>query len=125
MDKILIVDDSKVVRHQLKSCLEAAGFEVVVCEDGHSGHQAAMTMTDIKIIICDYNMPQMNGIEMIRLVRKIEHYKDIPVFMLTTESSKLLKETASEMGILAWIIKPFAPAPLVAGIKKALEQPSE
>jgi two-component system, chemotaxis family, chemotaxis protein CheY len=125
MDKILIVDDSKVVRHQLKKCLEAAGFEVVVCEDGHIGHEAAKTITDINIIICDYNMPQMNGIAMIRLVRKIEIYKDIPVFMLTTESSKLLKDSANEIGILAWIIKPFAPAPLVAGIKKVLQESSK
>ena len=120
MAKILVVDDSKVVREQLRATLTRASHDVVACENGHAGYQAALAQDDIKLIIADYNMPEMNGLDMIQRIRKVPAYVKTPIFMLTTESSPVLKESAISMGITAWINKPFSPAPLLAGVEKVL-----
>ena len=75
MGKILIVDDSEVVRIQVSGILSGAGYNVVEAEDGPEGLKKAQEDKDINIIICDYNMPDMNGIEMIEAVKKLDHHK--------------------------------------------------
>jgi len=106
MGKILIVDDSEVVRIQVSGILSGAGYNVVEAEDGPEGLKKAQEDKDINIIICDYNMPDMNGIEMIEAVKKLDHHKTTFCGILTTESSSVLKEKGKAIGISLWIVKP-------------------
>jgi len=65
-------------------------------------------------------MPEMDGIELIKNVRKMDNYKRIPILFLTTESQASKKMEAKEAGATGWIIKPFVPAKLIAALKKVL-----
>ena len=94
--KILIVDDSDTLRIQLKKALEEAGHIVVEGKDGRDGLIKAQENIDTQLIICDYNMPEMDGITMCRKIREITALKSIPIFMLTTETSPELKTLGKE-----------------------------
>ena len=69
-------------------------------------------------------MPEMNGIQLVTMVKELDAYKDTPIFILTTETSPELKQHATKAGVMAWIIKPFVPEKLLSGIKKVLAQRS-
>lgn len=119
MKKILIVDDSETVRSQLQKDLSSAGFEVVQAVDGHHGIEQAKAHKPA-FILCDLNMPKMDGLSMVQELKRDPLFKDVPVFMLTTEASPEIKAKAKEIGIRAWITKPYDSAKLIIGIKKVL-----
>lgn len=117
--KILIVDDSESIREVVSFTLENEGFDVIVASDGTD----ALTMLDgkpIDLIITDLHMPEMDGITLIKHVRKMEAYQRIPILFLTTESQTSKKLEAKEAGATGWIIKPFVPAKLIAALNKVL-----
>ncbi len=119
--KILIVDDSKMLRDMLAYALNEGGYEnITEAIDGLDGLNKA---TDIQhdLLIVDYNMPNMNGIDMIKEVKKLSNYKNIPIFMLTTESSESLKQEAKEAGATGWIKKPFVPDQLLKAVNTVLK----
>ena len=120
VEKILIVDDSETIRSQLRTLLEEDGYTILEAEDGSIGLDIASNTPDISLIICDFNMPEMDGITMSQKVKEIEHFADLPIFMLTTESTEELKKVGKEAGIMAWIVKPYEPNKLKAIIKKVL-----
>jgi two-component system chemotaxis response regulator CheY len=70
------------------------------------------------LIITDLNMPNMNGIELIRQVRNLADYKFVPILMLTTESSPEKKDEGKAAGATGWIVKPFTPPQLLAVVQK-------
>ncbi len=116
---VLIVDDSESIREVVSFTLENAGYNVIVAIDG----QDAIKHFDGKIIdllLTDLHMPNMNGIELIREVRKIEAYTRIPILFLTTESQRDKKMEAKDAGATGWIIKPFIPAKLLDAIVKVM-----
>lgn len=116
---ILIVDDSESIREVVSFTLENEGHNVMVASDGTD----ALKFLDgrkIDLIITDLHMPQMNGIELIKKVRKTEDYKRIPILFLTTESQRDRKMEAKAAGATGWIIKPFVPAKLIAALNKVL-----
>ncbi len=115
MAKILIVDDSPIVREQMKVFLDANGHETVEAESGEQGLQRYQDSKP-DIVVCDFSMPGMNGLEMIRNLRSMD--RKIPVFMLTTEASPTQMEEGRRVGTTAWMVKPFKPRALLAGIKK-------
>ncbi len=122
MAKILIVDDSETLRVQLREALEDAGYEVVEGIDGADGLQVATAHSDVKLIITDFNMPKMDGITMVSKVRALPAYGKVPILMLTTEATPEVKGAGKAVGILAWIVKPMAPAKVIAAIEKILSR---
>lgn len=106
MAKILVVDDTEFTRKQLGEFLQAAGHSVLYGHNGANGLEQAENSGDIALIISDYNMPEMDGLTMLRRIRALPEHAKTPSFMLTTESSPELKALGKECGVLAWIIKP-------------------
>ena len=125
MVKILIVDDSESLRTQLKRALEEAHYEVVEGTNGLNGLETLKANPEVRLILCDVNMPKMDGLSMCRKVR--ETYPDLrlPIIMITTESSPEMKATGKEIGVSAWIIKPFIEIKLISAIKKLLASGAE
>jgi two-component system chemotaxis response regulator CheY len=122
MAKILIIDDSMAIRSKLREALVGAGHTVVEATDGNEGFETLVKITDLDLIISDYNMPGTDGLTMLERARTQVGDKMVPIFMLTTESSERLKEIGKKLGVMAWIVKPFDAQKLLAGIEKALKR---
>lgn len=116
--KVLIVDDSATVRLQVGTALSHAGFDVVEAVDGQDGLTKIQRMRDISAVICDVNMPRMNGIEMLIAVKSGGQNAALPIVMLTTEGQPALIDKARQAGAKAWIVKPFKAELLVGAIRK-------
>jgi len=116
--KILVVDDSATVRQQVGVALKSVGFEVIEAVDGADGIEKIASHSDLSLIVCDVNMPRMNGIEMIEKVKSQEKYASLPIIMLTTEGDPSLIKKAKAAGAKGWIVKPFKPDLLVGAAKK-------
>ena len=114
---VLIVDDSATVRQQVSAALTQAGLEVTEAVDGLEGANR-IESGNISCVICDVNMPNMNGIEMVEKVKSQPANSDLPIIMLTTEGSKELISRAKKAGASGWIVKPFKADMLVAAVKK-------
>ena len=117
--KILTVDDSASIRQMVTFTLKQAGYEVVEAEDGVQGLSKAQAETP-HLIITDLNMPNMNGIEMIRGIRQQPQHKFTPILMLTTESDDSKKAEGKQAGATGWIVKPFNPEQLIKVIQKVM-----
>lgn len=115
--KILTVDDSASMRQMVSFTLKGAGYDVVEAVDGKDA-LGKVQGADIGMIITDLNMPNMDGIELIRVVRGMPGLKFIPIVLLTTESQDSKKKEGKEAGATGWIVKPFKPEQLVAVVKK-------
>jgi two-component system chemotaxis response regulator CheY len=102
----------------MKQDLEAAGFTVVEAKDGVDGLEKLNQNSDTRLIICDVNMPNMDGITMCSKIHEGGKFPNLPIFMLTTEASPELKQNAKKFGVRAWIVKPFVPEKLVEAAKK-------
>jgi len=117
--KVLIVDDSDSIREVVQFTLETEGFDVLVGVDGQDALKF-LNGDKIDLIITDLHMPNMDGIELIKEVRKIDAYKMIPILFLTTESQTEKKMEAKAAGATGWLIKPFVPAKLIGAVNKVL-----
>ncbi len=114
---ILVIDDSASLRQVVKMALTGAGYNVLEAGDG----QAALALLDgrqINMVVCDVNMPVMNGIEFVKAAKALPAYKFLPILMLTTESQEEKKEQGKAAGAKAWMVKPFAPTQLVNAVAK-------
>ena len=120
MAKIMIVDDSVVLRMGVNRCLTAAGYDVIEAEDGDQAMTLSTTDHRINVFILDQNMPGISGIGLARRIRKLDIYQSIPILMLSTASSSKLIAGSREVGVMAWIVKPFADASLVEAINRVL-----
>jgi two-component system chemotaxis response regulator CheY len=118
MKKVLIVDDSATVRQQVRAALGMAEFDVVEASDGTEGAETINRLTDLAAVICDVNMPRMNGLEMLETVKKDPKNTTLPIVMLTTEGQHELVQRAKAAGAKGWIVKPFKPELLLAAIRK-------
>jgi len=114
--KILIVDDSSSVRSVLKSTLVREGYDVEAAEDGTIGLNKAQG-NHFDLIISDVNMPNMDGITMVKEIKKLANMKFIPVCMLTTESEQSKISEGKAAGVKAWIVKPFDAPKLLTAVK--------
>tara|TARA_R110000850_G_scaffold269896_1_gene402479 strand:- start:101 stop:484 length:384 start_codon:yes stop_codon:yes gene_type:complete len=122
MTKILVVDDSEIIRVQLKNDLLAQGYEVVEADNGLNGLDVVAKNKDIKLIISDVNMPEMDGPTMCKKLHQNPDSKHIPIVMLTTQSNPELKASCKEHGVIAWITKPYKLKGLLMGIEKILSK---
>ena len=116
--KVLVVDDSATVRQQVRLALAQSGFDVVEAVDGVDGKDKISSTPDIKMVICDVNMPRMNGIDMIEAVHATGRHAGLPIVMLTTEGQPALIQRAKAAGAKGWIVKPFKADLLVAAVQK-------
>lgn len=107
MKKILIVDDSSMIRHIVSKAARKAGYDVIEASNGKEGLSQLSKNESISLILSDINMPIMGGIEMISKIKEDEYTKFIPVVMLTTEDSDELKQKGRDLGVKAWMVKPF------------------
>lgn len=103
--RVMIVDDSLIVRRQVQNALAAAGFEVTHAVDGVDALAKVDETPDLVLIFCDVNMPRMGGLELIEALAS--RGSSIPVVMLTTEAERSLIARADASGAKGWIVKPF------------------
>jgi two-component system chemotaxis response regulator CheY len=105
-----------MVRRQVAMALTNAGFDVVEACDGVDAH--GKLSVDTKLVVCDVNMPRMNGLELLAKIREDQQYDAFPIVMLTTEAPTAMYERAKTLGAKAWIMKPFKPDLLLAAVRK-------
>lgn len=115
MKSILVVDDSLLVRKQVGNTLRGLGYSVAEAVDGLDA-LLKLDSGPAHMIICDVNMPRMNGIEF--LERLSARGNSAPIVMLTTEGEPELIQRAKSLGAKGWLIKPFKPEFLEATVKK-------
>jgi two-component system chemotaxis response regulator CheY len=117
--RILAVDDSPSVRQMVKLTLSGAGYDIVEAGDGAEGLSKARANV-LDMVVTDLNMPVMNGLGLIRELRKLPAYRGVPILFLTTESDPEMKQQAKAAGATGWITKPFQQDQLVAVVRKVL-----
>ncbi|MES2675268.1 MAG: response regulator [Pseudomonadota bacterium] len=118
MAKILVVDDSSTVRNEVSSFLISHGLDVDTAIDGVDGLSKIGRDPNLKLVICDVNMPNMDGLTMVEKVKASG--KTISIIMLTTESNPSMKQRGKDAGVKGWIVKPFNGAATLEGIKKLI-----
>jgi two-component system chemotaxis response regulator CheY len=114
---IMVVDDSTSMRQMLNFTLASAGYQVVEASDGVD----ALTKSGLQkvdLVITDLNMPNMDGIQLIRQLRAVTQYRFTPIVLLTTESHQEKKMEGKAAGATGWIVKPFEMPQLLAVVKK-------
>lgn len=116
---IMTVDDSASVRQMVGFTLRDAGYEVLEASDGRDA-LAKLNGKTVHMVVTDLNMPNLDGIGLIRSLRGEAAYKFIPIIMLTTESQIEKKQEGKAAGATGWIVKPFKPEQLLAVVKKVL-----
>ena len=121
---ILVVDDSLMVRQQVKRALAHDGFEIVEAQDGVDALEKANAAPEIALVICDVNMPRMGGLDFLESFRREARFKAVPVVMLTTEAQSDLVARSKALGAKGWIIKPFKPDLLAAAARRLVPQAS-
>lgn len=115
--KVLIVDDSSIVRMQVGRLLTEEGFTVVEAIDGLDATEKLASSPDAKLIICDITMPRMSGLEFLSTIRK-DGVQPVPIVMLTTEGRPDMIQKAKALGAKGWLVKPFKPEHLLSVVKK-------
>lgn len=116
---ILSVDDSASMRQMVKLTLAGAGYDIIEACDGKDALTKAGSAT-VHMVLTDLNMPNMDGLTLIRELRKLPNYRGVPIIFLTTESDEAKKAEAKQSGATAWITKPFKQEQLLAVVKKVL-----
>lgn len=122
--KILIVDDSVSIRQILSLTLKGAGYEVTEAHDGRDALNKLSEGEAVDLIICDVNMPHVDGITLLKTIKADAEYEGVkftPIIMLTTESQESKKKEGKEAGARAWIVKPFLPDQLLQAVSKFLD----
>lgn len=118
---ILAVDDSPSMRQMVSFTLKSAGYEVLMANDGVEGLKLAEDSPNVNLVLTDVNMPHMDGITLVKHLRKLQDYKYKPILILTTESSTEKKMMGKEAGATGWIVKPFDPEQLLKTLKRVLD----
>ena len=116
---IMTVDDSASVRMMVAFTLKESGYNVIEAVNGIDALEK-LESSDISLIIADINMPEMDGISMVKKIRGHKEHRFIPVIMLTTESHESIRERGREAGATGWIVKPFKPEQLLGVTRKVL-----
>ena len=119
-ERILIVDDEEHIRELLRVNLEAAGYEVIEAETGEEA--VALVRDKIALVVLDYMLPQMDGLEVLRKIRKDHQTASLPVLMLTAKNEEIDAVLGLEMGADDYIGKPFRVREFLARVKAALRR---
>ena len=119
MARILAVDDSPSMRRMVSVTLASAGHSVEQAADGCDALAAAKREV-FDLIVTDVNMPNMDGITLVKQLREIAEYKFVPLLILTTEATPERKSQGKEAGATGWLVKPFNPERLLAIVAKVV-----
>ncbi|MGE0583099.1 MAG: response regulator [Steroidobacteraceae bacterium] len=119
MARILAVDDSAAMRQMVGVTLKAAGHDVLDASDGDEA-LALARKSPADLVITDVNMPNMDGLSLVRALRQLPQYRLTPILVLTTEASPEKKSEGKAAGATGWVVKPFNPERLVAAVGKCL-----
>jgi two-component system chemotaxis response regulator CheY len=114
---IMVVDDSASLRQVVSIALKGAGYDVVEASDGKDA-LSKLKGQKVHLIISDVNMPNMDGITMVKEIKKLPNYKFTPIMMLTTESEERKKMEGKAAGAKAWLVKPFQPPTMLNAVSK-------
>jgi two-component system, chemotaxis family, chemotaxis protein CheY len=118
MTRILAVDDSPSMRQMVGVTLKSAGYEVLEACDGCEALNIAKRQPPVDLVITDVNMPNMDGLTLVRELRLLPHYRGVPLLVLTTEASAEKKLEGKAAGATGWVVKPFSPDRLLATIAR-------
>jgi len=117
---ILVVDDSPTMRRIICNTLERIGFENSIEADNGKSALEQMEENEVELIITDWNMPVMNGLEFVTEIRGNQEYKELPILMVTTRGMKDDVLQAVHAGVNNYVVKPFTPETLESKIDKLL-----
>ena len=115
--RIFLVDDSATILLSISNILTKAGFEIEKAANAEEALRKFQSGVKVDLLITDLNMPGMNGIELIKEVRKLPNYRFMPILFLTTESQQSRKMEAKAAGASGWIVKPATADELLSTIK--------
>ena len=121
MAKILVVDDSSIVRKNLKTALDQSGIAVLEADDGVEALELIRNDPDISLVLTDVIMPKMGGLDLCAQVRLIPGKKDLGIIVVTAEVSRDMVEFAKKNGVLAWVTKPYSIPKLVTMVKQIMQ----
>lgn len=118
---ILVVDDSPSIRQMVEVTLSGSNYKVTVAKDGQEALDFCQ-INDFDFVLTDQNMPRMDGLTLIKSLRKMTEYRQKPIVMLTTEASDAMKAQGRAAGASGWMVKPFDPDKLVMVTEKVLSR---
>ncbi len=120
---VMIVDDAAAIRQSVGYSMQESGFEVIEAGDGKDA-LGKLDKQKVDLIICDVNMPEMDGISLLKTIKEDEKYSShrfTPIIMLTTEAGEDRKEEGKKAGAKIWMVKPFKPEQLIDVVKKLIQ----
>ncbi|CAM2857752.1 response regulator [Vibrio ordalii] len=117
---VLVVDDSASIRQVVSMTLKGAGYQTIEAQDGKDA-LSKLAGNRVHLVISDVNMPNMDGITLLKELKQRPDTKFTPVIMLTTESEASKKEQGRAAGAKAWVVKPFAPEQMLAAVAKLIQ----
>jgi chemotaxis protein histidine kinase CheA/ActR/RegA family two-component response regulator len=120
--RVLVVDDSITTRQSLLLTLEKAGYQVLQAQDGQEGLELFQHQSNIQLVICDIEMPRMNGFEFLRTRQQLPQLANTPVVILSSRSDEKHRMLASQLGATVYMVKPFMEHKLLTMVKTVLEQ---
>ena len=116
---VMIIDDSESLRQVVNIALSGAGYNVIEACDGVDA-LSKLNGEKIHLIICDVNMPNMDGITFVKELKRLSAHKFTPVIMLTTDGHEAKKQEGQAAGAKAWVVKPFKPVQMLAAVSKLI-----
>lgn len=121
--RVLIVDDSSLMRQIVERSLRQAGFDIAEVLEASNGAEglAVLSQHKVDLVLCDINMPIMNGLDFVKRLPTVSNAKGVPVVMITTESSEGYVKQAISLGARGYIRKPFTPAQVKEHITPMLQ----
>ncbi|MCK4910567.1 MAG: response regulator [Thermodesulfovibrionales bacterium] len=119
--KVLVVDDSKSIVTMIQYSLEKDSYEVLLAGNGEEGLKMLEETGGVNLIICDLNMPVMDGMTMLKEVKSSSRHSSVPFIILTTEAKGEVREEARQAGARAFIIKPFTEEQLLGAVRKFIK----
>ena len=119
-EKILIIDDSELVLAMAKDALEQAGYQVLTATNGIEANRFIFSREKPALIIMDIMMPMLDGNKKAKLLKENEVSKDIPILLLSSKSEQEMRQLVTEAGADGFILKPFTPSGITAGVQACL-----
>ena len=120
--KILVVDDFSTMRRIIKNLLRDLGFTNIAEADDGTTALPMLKSTEYDLLITDWNMPGMTGIDLLQVIRQDENLKDLPVLMVTAEAKREQIIAAAQAGVNGYVVKPFTAAALKEKIEKIFDR---
>ncbi|MCZ4282278.1 response regulator [Kiloniella laminariae] len=116
--KVLAVDDSKTMRDMVSFTLKSAGHDVIEASDGRDALTKLAGSGRVDLVITDVNMPNMDGLTLVKEIRANPTHRLTPILVLTTEADGAKKDEGRAVGATGWIVKPFNPEKLLQVVQK-------